>query len=177
MIDCRRLDPERAQEFAALRLRGLNEHPADFGEDATEFAATSVEAHRQRLAPRPENAVVFGAFVGGELVGIGGLYRRADRQKVRHRAELFGMYVEPEARRRGVGQALLGALIQYGQGMDEMKILGLGVVATNAPAERLYKRMGFVTWGVESRALLVGRTFYDIAHMDLELQRCEDTIL
>ena len=124
MIEFRRLGLYIAPAFAALRLRGLMEHPPHFGEDITEFAATALETHRQRLAFLPENAIVYGAFLDGEMVGIGGLYRRAGRRKVRHRAELFGMYVQPQVRRRGIGQALLRALVHHARDIKEVEIIG-----------------------------------------------------
>jgi ribosomal protein S18 acetylase RimI-like enzyme len=175
LIECRRLGPVDAPVFATLRLRGLHEHPNAFGEDAAEFVATPIETHRERLAPRPENAVVYGASVGSQLVGIGGLYRRAGRQKTQHRAEVFGMYVKPELRRRGIGQALLQALIQHARGIEGLELLGIGVVTTNTSALHLYERAGFVTWGVEPRALVVGGVYHDITHMDLNLRRKDNS--
>ena len=46
--------------------------------------------------------MVYGAFADGALAGVVG-YSRDPRVKNRHRGKVFGMYVAPEHRRRGVG--------------------------------------------------------------------------
>jgi ribosomal protein S18 acetylase RimI-like enzyme len=61
------------------------------------------------------------------------------------------MYVAPRARGRGVGTALLSALIEHASGIVEQ--LRLGVVDTNIAAIRLYQKHGFEIYGTEMRAL------------------------
>jgi ribosomal protein S18 acetylase RimI-like enzyme len=53
------------------------------------------------------------------------------------------LYVAPEARRRGVGRGLLGALLEEtgGRGVGHV---GIDVSVDNAPAISLYRRLGFV---------------------------------
>lgn len=165
MIACRRLGRDDAAQFAALRLRGLREQPADFGEDSAEFEATPFDVHERRLEPRPDNAAVLGAFRDRELVGIVGLYRRPDRRKHWHRANVFGTYVIPEQRRRGVAVALMRQLFDYARGQPGLDLLTLEVGRDNVAARSLYESVGFVAWGVEPRALRVDGIDRDLVHM------------
>jgi ribosomal-protein-alanine N-acetyltransferase len=62
-------------------------------------------------------------------------------------AELDAVAVEPEARRAGRGKELLVAVIDALRA-DGVARVGLEVRAGNAPARRLYERLGFVQEGV-----------------------------
>jgi GNAT superfamily N-acetyltransferase len=60
----------------------------------------------------------------------------------RKTAHVTDLYVRPDARRRGIGRALLGALIEPARasGLDHVS---LEVLTHNADARRLYERLGF----------------------------------
>ena len=65
----------------------------------------------------------------------------------RRAADLIGMWVRPQARGRSVGALLVQAVLDRAAalGCDRVR---LEVVDGNAPARRLYERMGFVATGV-----------------------------
>jgi GNAT superfamily N-acetyltransferase len=56
--------------------------------------------------------------------------------------ELVSMYVRPQARGRGVGEALVAAVARWAEAQGA-KSLHLWVTETNAPARLLYERLGF----------------------------------
>ena len=56
--------------------------------------------------------------------------------------ELVSMYVRPEARGRGVGEALVAAVARWAEAKGA-KSLHLWVTEINAPARLLYQRCGF----------------------------------
>ena len=62
-------------------------------------------------------------------------------------AEVLSIGVDPEARRRGLGLALLGALAARVAGMGAARLY-LEVSAVNAPAIALYERCGFTRLGL-----------------------------
>jgi RimJ/RimL family protein N-acetyltransferase len=146
-----------------LRLRGLAEHPDAFTSSFEEESAKPPEVIASRLDPDGP-AVVWGAHVGPALVGVVGLAREA-RAKNRHKADVFGMYVAREHAGRGIGAALLARLLDEARAVAGLEQLTLTVTRTNPAAVALYERMGFRAFGVETRAIRVGDTYYDKVHM------------
>ena len=61
------------------------------------------------------------------------------------------MYVRQSARGRGVGQALIEALLAVATG--EVEQVNLAVAENNIAARKLYERCGFDTYGLEKRSL------------------------
>ena len=61
----------------------------------------------------------------------------------RHTAHVTDIYVRPEARRRGIGRALLAELIEPARGAG-LAHVSLEVLMRNSEARRLYERLGFV---------------------------------
>ncbi|HEU0300015.1 MAG TPA: GNAT family N-acetyltransferase, partial [Longimicrobium sp.] len=148
MTSIRILTTDDAAAYQALRLRGLRETPDAFGSSYEEEVDRPLEMIAERLAGgRANESVAYGAFdAAGTLVGIGGLYRETHR-KARHRANVVGMYVAPEARGQALGRALLDALVAHARSMGGVQRLELGVTTTNAAARALYRAFGFTTWG------------------------------
>jgi RimJ/RimL family protein N-acetyltransferase len=167
------LTADDAAAYQALRLRGLRESPASFGSTYESEADTPLEQIAERLARGAgrEN-VMFGAFDGdgGALVGLAGLGRQTGH-KTRHRAGVWGMYVAPEARGRGVGRALMDALIAHARTLEGVERLTLGVEAGNEAARALYQSLGFVTYGVEPQAYKLDGQYWDSEMMSLDLKR------
>jgi ribosomal protein S18 acetylase RimI-like enzyme len=69
------------------------------------------------------------------------------------------MYVRTAAQGRGVGRALLRALLAHAQG--ELEQVHLSVVSDNEPARRLYENEGFTAYGLEPHALKQGQRYLD----------------
>ena len=150
-----------------LRLRSLQEHPSAYTSSAEEEASTADTWSVERCAGREGN-VMIGAFAGHILVGTGGVERQP-RAKQRHKATVYGMYVAPEHGGRGIGQAVLEALLATARGWGGIEQVQLTVTTDNAPAERLYRAAGFRSFGRERRAIKVGDAYYDKDHMVLFL--------
>lgn len=83
---------------------------------------------------------ILGAWEDRSLVGIGALKRLGQ-----HQAELKSMRTLPDHLGKGVGRAMLKALIERAQ-MEGLRRLSLetGTSAEFAPAISLYQRHGFV---------------------------------
>jgi ribosomal protein S18 acetylase RimI-like enzyme len=60
----------------------------------------------------------------------------------RHTAHITDIYVRPEARRRGIGRALLAELVEPARDAG-LEHVSLEVLFRNADARRLYERLGF----------------------------------
>jgi ribosomal protein S18 acetylase RimI-like enzyme len=97
-------------------------------------------------------------------------WTREPREKNRHKAHVFGMFVAPEHARRGIGAALLAHLIADVRRDPAILQLVLTVTDTNLSARTLYERAGFRSFGVEPRAIRIGDAFFDKNHMILFLE-------
>lgn len=113
-----------------------------------------------RVEPAKDGSVcMFGVFEDNTLAGfVAVIYPQ--RAKLRHGVELAGMYIAPELRRRGLGKALLDAVISHVRSLDGVRLIRLGVNETNAAAKALYQSAGFECCGVEPDALNIDGTFY-----------------
>lgn len=162
VMEIRRVSLAEAPAFRALRLEALRDHPADFGSDFGEESVLPLSHFVGQLA----DSHVVGAFLDGQLVGIIGL-EFLRKPKERHRVFLWGVYVRPEGRGRGVAAPLLDAAlaVAFTRGTQ----VHLGVRVGNTVAERLYLSRGFRRYGVEPNAGQIDGTPHDDALMVLLL--------
>ena len=166
-MSVRVLTREDAAAFRELRLRALKEHADAFTSSYEEDVQQPLAVTEQRIAGGVGNTF-WGAFVDGRLQGIVGLTREP-RRKNAHKADIVAMYVAPESGRRGLGRALLQAVIEYARSDTGLEQLVLSVTRSNHAAAELYRTTGFVTFGVEPRAIKVGGEYFDKERMILFL--------
>ena len=129
------------QALRDIRLEALRDAPTAFG-STYEQETERGEAHwRDRIA----RGGTFLAFIpevsATEPAGLIGGYQE-DPVTV----ELVSMYGRPRARGRGVGEALVAAVIDWA-GQRNAAAVRLWVTETNAPALALYERCGFALTG------------------------------
>lgn len=165
----RHLDASHASAWHALRKRAVAEHPEAFLTSPAEEERTPLETVSRRLGSPASEAFVLGAFLEGAMVGMLGVLREA-HEKARHKALVWGVYVAPEARRRGVGRALFEAAIERARDVG-IERLNLAVKVDNAAARGLYQSMGFVSWGIERDSFRVDGRPIDEEHMVLVTSR------
>jgi ribosomal protein S18 acetylase RimI-like enzyme len=163
----RRLRPEDAACLVSLRREALETDPLAFGASIDDDRGLSLEFVRSALADHQEQAV-FGYFEGDSLSGMVGVIR-ASVVKRRHTAHIWGMYVSPPARRKGVGRALLQVTIEHARVWSGLEQLHLSVSDSAVVAKSLYEAAGFRSWGREPRALAWEGRFVDEFHLVLEL--------
>jgi ribosomal protein S18 acetylase RimI-like enzyme len=165
-MQIRRLAATDAPAFRVLRLRALREHPEAFTSSHDEDEKLPLAMSEQRLQDS-ETARFWGAFDGPRLCGMVGL-EREKRPKNRHKATVVGMYVAPEASSRGVGRALVDAVLREARNAG-LELLVLTVTEGNQAATALYERAGFRSFGVEPDAIRVGGVPHAKNHMYLHL--------
>ena len=153
-VAVRRLTAGDAAAYRSTRLRALLDAPDAFGSVHAIEAARPLSEYEQRLTA----GASFGAFAGDRLVGIASFIVETG-PKERHKGFLAGMYVEPEARGQGVGAALIHAAVDHATGVVEQIILH--VVQDNGAAMGLYRRTGFVAFGVAPRSLKTPSGYLD----------------
>jgi RimJ/RimL family protein N-acetyltransferase len=166
VVEIRELVAGDALACAAIRREMLEDAPWAFSASAETDPGVDVEAVRERLAKAGHATV--GAFLDGRLVGVAGM-RREERVKMAHRALVWGVYVTPSARGRGLSRLIVGRLLEIARGWVGVRIVGLSCSEKAVAAKRVYESLGFVEWGREPLALVVGGEVRDEHHLAVVL--------
>jgi len=144
-------------------LAGLRESPTAFVSSYEEECDTPLSLIAERLIAGSDRAV-FGAFANDELVGVVGLQRHSE-PKLAHKAYVWGMYVAPGFRSRGIGRELLEHVLRRAASMSGLHQVNLGANSANAAAIALYETAGFRSFGLERGFLLIDGVLHDELHM------------
>lgn len=165
----RRLESSDAAVFKAVRLAALRECPTAFSSSYEEECDIPLSQAAERMAPDRDHAI-FGAFEDGVLVGTIGVARES-RRKLAHKAVIWGVYVAPAFRRRGIGRGLLDQALTHAASLPGLLQVTLGANAANPAAIALYESAGFERFGLERGFLLVDGALQDEVHMALRLAK------
>ena len=139
-----RAGPDAWERVRGVRLRALQDASDAFLTTVEEARAKPAEVWRQQLGSTA--AATFLATVDGCDVGMAvGAPHHADPGE----AGLYGVWVAPEARGRGVGAALLRAVTDWARERGYARIR-LDVGDHNGQASRLYESFGFDPTGATS---------------------------
>ena len=169
----RALRPDEAPVWRDLRLAALRDHPDAFSDSYEEASARDLDAFRVRVPPPGGPAVLFGAFARGTLAGAAG-FAPETAIKMRHKGLLWGVYVSPEFRGRGLAEQLVRRVLDHARA--HVDIVQAAVGAGNASARRLYERLGFVSYGEEPAALRVGGVNLNEVLLWIDLRRAADSL-
>ncbi len=149
-----------AAAIARIYNQGIHDRTATL-----ETELRSPEERAEWLASHgPRHPVLLALDPRGVALGWGSL-NRFNARAVYDQVVDISVYVAREARGRGVGDALLGALESRAREVGYHKMV-LAAFPTNAPGMRLYERHGFVTVGVyREHGMLDGR-WVDVVLME-----------
>jgi RimJ/RimL family protein N-acetyltransferase len=168
-----RLTTTAAPRYRALMLEAYGAHPDAFTSSVAERAALPLAWWEARLGAGPDSReLVFGAVEGGELLGVAGLSFEG-REKAAHKSTLFGMYVPPAHRGRGLGRELVLKVLGHARSRAGTRLVQLTVSQGNDGAEALYRRCGFVPFGLEPLAIAVDGRFVSKIHMWCDLRAAD----
>ncbi|MBX3389060.1 MAG: GNAT family N-acetyltransferase [Phycisphaeraceae bacterium] len=167
-ITIRRLAPIDALDYVTLRREMLADSPWSFLASPEQDRGCDLEKVRASLAR--EDAAIFAVREGDRLVAAAGVVRD-EALKKRHIATIWGVYVAPGARGRGLGRAVVCAAMDAARSWPGVGSIHLAV-SSNAPlARRLYDSLGFREWGYEPDAVRINGVSYGEHHMAMALDK------
>lgn len=164
----RPLTPADATIFRELRLTALLSDSSAFGSSYDEEKDRTPEQFAAWLKNTPDS-FVFGACVDEHLVGMVGIARE-QKNKIWHKAVIWGMFTMREFRARGIGKALMSAAVSAARSMQGLEQINLCVAADNEPAKWLYRSFGFRPFGFERNAMKENGRYIDEEHWVLFLE-------
>jgi GNAT superfamily N-acetyltransferase len=141
-VSIERITADEWQTLRDIRLRSLADAPEAFGQRYDEAAAMPDEEWKSiaRSSSTGDRRIwILARDESGAPIGVVQGRRRPPSDCL-----LFSMWVDPEARRLGVGRALVDAIQDWADRWNAQRVV-LWVLAANEPAMRFYDRIGFST--------------------------------
>jgi ribosomal protein S18 acetylase RimI-like enzyme len=158
------LPAEAWREYKALRLRALKTEPQAFGSTLAEMERSMNESWQRRLQDviDGKSHLLF-ARLCGNLVGMVGAFQE-EEDRNSSTTYIYGMYVDFDARSRGIGRMLLSRLLENlaESGIARAK---LDVSTDQLAARQLYISLGFVVTGSNVQTLGDGKQ-----HVELRME-------
>ena len=166
----RPLTESDAEIYHALRLRALKEHPTAFAQPYESQVSTSMDDVAQRLRETSESPhdFILGIFSDEAFNGMVG-FRRGRGDRLRHKGSIWGMYIAAEVQGQGLGRRLIREAIRRASNMTGLEQISLGVISGNTYARSLYISLGFESYGLEKRAIIINGEYHDDELMQLFL--------
>ena len=145
-MEIRRVRSGDGGQLRDVRLRALADAPYAYSSSFEREAGLGSEYWEERVTESElgQDGVVFLAVDNARSIGMaGGLL--VDEG---HTAMLWGMWVDPRARRCGLGQVLVEAVADWAResGADRVR-LAVTDCEASAPAAALYRKLGFAETG------------------------------
>lgn len=132
--EVRLLAPAEWEVYREIRLRALATDPEAFGSTLEREAAFDESAWRSRC----EHSAQLVAVAKEEVLGVATTRPREDDAAT---FDLFGLFVRPDGRRRGVGRLLVDSAIALARERGGQRLV-LMVVESNDAARGLYLACG-----------------------------------
>ena len=99
---------------------------------------------------------------GGEILGYAAYVEKLDR------AELVGLYVHPEHKRKGIGSALMA---QFETETAPANLRGLWVLSQNHSAIEFYRSLGYEVSG-ETKGMTIG----DVSLEEVRMEKTNESV-
>ena len=136
-VSVRRIGPDDWRAWRDVRLAALADAPYAFPGELPAAQQRDEAGWREQLDT--ESGVWLLASVGDELVGQAGAWLPLGPPPT-----LVSLWVRPTHRGKGVGDALVAEILAWAR-EERYTEVQLWVLETNEPAQRLYRRHGFVS--------------------------------
>lgn len=166
-MEIRLVTEQDAQALWNLRSMALETDPWSFVESPEEMRQIPMAEFAARLSKNIVENFIFGAFEGAIAVGMVGFYRELSLKR-RHKGWIWGVFVAPAARGRGIAKKLMQAAIDRAKALPGLDMVLLTMPAEQPAPRRLYESLGFRSFGIEPKGLKIGDEAKDEENMVLE---------
>lgn len=154
-LEIKNLNTSRWKEFKELRLNALINEPTAFGRSYEYEKSFKSEEWIRILKTK---GYLF-AFVDDKVVGMIG-YNYSNMKKVKHIADIIGVYVEKDFRNLKLGYKLFKEILKKIKS-ENFKKIKVGVNTKQIPALKLYQKFGFNIVAKFEKELKVNNSYYD----------------
>lgn len=161
----RPLTPEDLDAYVRLRRASFRSDPLSFEQPADVVIDPAVAL--DELDGGPERYVL-GCFEEDVLVGMVG-FTRYEGPKRRHRAYLWGVYLQPACRGKGLARLMLETVVKRARELEGLERIILTVSHRADAALKIYAALGFVEFGREAGAARTGTEEMDEVYLLLDL--------
>lgn len=162
--ELRPLEIDDFNSFLEIQGDALLNSPEVFGSDYNWFEHLSLLSKELRFTKYmnyPYQFLLGAVRDTGQIDGMVGFSCDFTQSKLRHKGKIWGAYVRPESRFKGIGTKLIESVIETAQNTVDCELIHLSVSTSNSDSYNLYLRMGFTVYGTELRALKVGDEYVD----------------
>ncbi len=143
------------QDYKEIRIKSIKTNPEAFSTSLEAVLADPDEKWQTFINKSLANdgeVMFFAVDDDNKPIGIVGAFWDS-KPKVKHVAHIFGVFVDPEHRGKGVGSNLFSQLLSELKANPELKKASLEVVVSEIAAINLYKKHGFVEVGTQKGEL------------------------
>lgn len=143
----RLLTPHDAEGYHKARLQCLRYYADYFGDSYEEELVIGTTRFMKEFVSDESCSFLYGAFSAKTLIGTCGFLQQK-RIKTRHRGDLVQLYIDPSFAGGGIGSKLVQLTIEKAFENSVIDQILLSVVYSNSKAIGLYKKFGFVQYGL-----------------------------
>jgi len=159
-LEIARVSPDEWQILRELRLHAVKEEHRAFGKSYEEELQESEEEWRQKLAT---SVYVIAKEMGKPVGMLCGVQQKGNR--LQHVANIYGVYVVPEARGKQIATLLMEALMNELRARGVKKVC-LYVTKPQKAAIALYTKLGFKQVGLHEKEMFVDGKYLDSIAME-----------
>ena len=166
-LTIRPLEIDDFATFLDIQREALLQSPELFGSDYEWFESLSLLSKEQRYEKYmnfPYQYILGAVDDDGNIAGMIG-YSSEDSSKTRHKGTVWGLFVRPEFRGKGIATIMVMSVLETAQDMLDVEQVQLTVSTHNEASYGLYLRLGFKVYGTELHAMKIGDSYVDEYHM------------
>lgn len=152
------------EQYNLLRELALDSYPESFASSNIEEKDKRKEGFNSII--HSEFNFFMGVFDKETLIGSV-LFSREVKNKMKHKGNIFAMFLKTEYQGKGIASKLLKLTCNKAFSFDGIQQINLAVNASNSNAINLYEKIGFKTYGIEKKSLFINGKYFDDLLMSL----------